>query len=331
VPFVVSFSPFSDETVEEAADLVLPDHTYLERWEDAAPAASVGHPVFGIRQPVVAPLHDTRHTGDVVIALAKKLGEPVATAFPWDDFKAALLKRVVGLHNAKRGSIVEEKGSEFLKKLYAEGSWSEPEYAFEQWDETLRAPSGRFEFFSTTLAKELGELAAAQKVDVAALLAKSGVQGGIDDVCLPRAVDPARVVISPGSAALVTYRGSTYAEGGGANLPWLRVVARLPGRDRRGATEAELHPETARALGLADGAPLVIENESGRIDAIARVHAGVVPDVVLVPQGEGHTAMGRFAKGRGVNVLRLFDGTLGDFLCAGAARTGTRVAIRRPS
>jgi molybdopterin-containing oxidoreductase family iron-sulfur binding subunit len=75
----------------------------------------------------------------------------------------------------------------------------------------------------------------------------------------------------------------------------------------------------------------VIENESGRIEAVARVHAGVVPDVVLVPQGEGHTAMGRFAKGRGVNVLRLFDGTLGDFLCAGAARTGTRVAIRRPS
>ncbi len=35
VPFIVSFSPFMDETTL-FSDLVLPDGTYLERWQDDA-------------------------------------------------------------------------------------------------------------------------------------------------------------------------------------------------------------------------------------------------------------------------------------------------------
>ena len=36
VPFIVSFGAFIDET-SALADLILPDHSFLESWVDAAP------------------------------------------------------------------------------------------------------------------------------------------------------------------------------------------------------------------------------------------------------------------------------------------------------
>ncbi len=55
VPFIVSFSPFMDETTQ-LADLILPDHCYLERWQDDPIHLNNGFPLLGIRQPVIKPL-----------------------------------------------------------------------------------------------------------------------------------------------------------------------------------------------------------------------------------------------------------------------------------
>ena len=86
VPFIVSFSPFLDETSAHA-DLILPDHTYVERWHDDVIYPSLGYPVISLRQPVVKPLFDTRSTGDVLIALAKRVGGSVGQSFPWRDYE----------------------------------------------------------------------------------------------------------------------------------------------------------------------------------------------------------------------------------------------------
>ena len=55
VPFIVSTSPFLDETTQEYADVILPDHTYLERWMDDVIYPSLGYPVASIRQPATPP------------------------------------------------------------------------------------------------------------------------------------------------------------------------------------------------------------------------------------------------------------------------------------
>jgi len=57
------------------ADLVLPDHTPLERWQDDPLFLNNGFPVLGIRQPAVEPLCQTKATGDVLLTIAKSLGE----------------------------------------------------------------------------------------------------------------------------------------------------------------------------------------------------------------------------------------------------------------
>ena len=72
VDTVVSLNPLMDET-SQAAALVLPDHTPLESWGDAAPRSGVRSLV----QPTIRPLHDTQAIGDTFLALGRALGASV--------------------------------------------------------------------------------------------------------------------------------------------------------------------------------------------------------------------------------------------------------------
>lgn len=125
IPFVVSFSPYRDETVDTVAHLVLPDHTFLERWEDAGAAPSTGRPTAGLRQPIIEPLHNTTATGDVLLLLARELGPAVGRAFPWETFRDAMVARQQGLFQAKRGTIVAPTEHAFFKRILEEGFWAE--------------------------------------------------------------------------------------------------------------------------------------------------------------------------------------------------------------
>ena len=77
VPFIASFGSFVDET-SALADLLLPDHSFLESWVEAAPesgSAKATRTKFG---PVMKPLYDTRSTPDVLLEVARSLGKPLA-------------------------------------------------------------------------------------------------------------------------------------------------------------------------------------------------------------------------------------------------------------
>ncbi len=81
VPFTVSFSTLLDDTALQA-DLILPDHSALESWGDVVPQGGSRHAVYGLMQPVVTPLHDTRQFADLLLAAASELGGAVAAALP---------------------------------------------------------------------------------------------------------------------------------------------------------------------------------------------------------------------------------------------------------
>ncbi len=76
VPFVASFSGVLDESTAEA-HLVLPDHHALESWGDSSPEAGV----YGLSQPVMRPLYETKSSGDVLLSVAQKLSKPL----PWSS------------------------------------------------------------------------------------------------------------------------------------------------------------------------------------------------------------------------------------------------------
>jgi menaquinone reductase, molybdopterin-binding-like subunit len=85
VPFTVSFSTLLDDTALQA-DLILPDHAGLESWGDVHPLAGSRQTVYGLMQPVVTPLHDTRQLGDVLLAVASQLGAAMVAALPQKSY-----------------------------------------------------------------------------------------------------------------------------------------------------------------------------------------------------------------------------------------------------
>ena len=77
VPFIVSFGSFIDET-SALADLILPDHSFLESWVESAPESGSAKAVAAKFGPAMRPLYDTRSTPDVLLDLSRRLAKPIA-------------------------------------------------------------------------------------------------------------------------------------------------------------------------------------------------------------------------------------------------------------
>ncbi|MFQ5860459.1 MAG: molybdopterin-dependent oxidoreductase, partial [Dehalococcoidia bacterium] len=124
VPFIVSFSSFVDETTA-MADLVLPDHVYLEDWGDEVPSPGPGFQTLGLQQPVVRPLYDTRGFGDVLLTVAEGLG--MEQALPWGSLRDVLRDGARQLHSLNRGSVQAADFETFWNGILQRGGWWDQE------------------------------------------------------------------------------------------------------------------------------------------------------------------------------------------------------------
>ena len=124
------------------------------------------------------------------------------------------------------------------------------------------------------------------------------------------------------------FRPGTYAQGSGANLPWLVELTPWKGRPCW-ATEAEIHPETAAVYGVAHGDRITVESVQASISVRTHLTRGVRQGLVRIAMGAGHTAFGRFAEGWGANVMQLVSTETPDPLGGVSALQGTRVRIRK--
>ena len=118
-----------------------------------------------------------------------------------------------------------------------------------------------------------------------------------------------------------------FGDGRHAALPWLQETPD-PMTTASWDTCEELNPATAQSLGIKDNDVVKIISPHGQIEAIAYLYPGIRPDVVAVPIGQGHTESGRWAKGRGANVLSL----LAPHIAAGSghlAWAATRVQLEK--
>lgn len=239
--FVVSFSPFMDET-SYLADIIIPDHTPLERFEDAQSLSSIPYAGFGLRKPVVTPLFNTKNAGDVIIDIGKKLG--FEDEFYFDNFEKAVRERLKNFD---------------LDLLEKDGWWEDPEKKGKDFN--------KFKFTDPKMFEE------------------------------PKWV-------GEGDLYLFPYKSISYAEGSGANIPFLmELSARLKGVPAYMAYETfcEISSSLAEKLKLRNFEDVYISNEKGKIKAKVLIRDGIPDDVVLVELGKGHTEFGRFAKGKGSN------------------------------
>src|SRR5262249_41086908 len=85
VKLAVAPASMPDET-SVLAHLVLPDHTAVESWGDAAPRPGVR----SIVQPTLRPLYDTRAFGDTLLDTARVIGGAAAEKLPSGSFRSAV-------------------------------------------------------------------------------------------------------------------------------------------------------------------------------------------------------------------------------------------------
>jgi anaerobic selenocysteine-containing dehydrogenase len=81
VPYIVSFGAFVDDT-SAMADLLLPDHSFLESWTESVPEAGAAVFTATVAPPVMRPLYDTRATTDVLLEVSRRLQRPLTPAMP---------------------------------------------------------------------------------------------------------------------------------------------------------------------------------------------------------------------------------------------------------
>jgi anaerobic selenocysteine-containing dehydrogenase/Fe-S-cluster-containing dehydrogenase component len=100
--------------------------------------------------------------------------------------------------------------------------------------------------------------------------------------------------------ALYTYPHIFLYDGRGADKPWLQEMPE-PVAQLVWDSWAEIHPDTARRIGVAKDELVEIRSAAGTFQAPVFISERVHPGVIAVPLGQGHAALGRWAKGRGAN------------------------------
>jgi len=112
----------------------------------------------------------------------------------------------------------------------------------------------------------------------------------------------------------------------GANKPWLQEVPD-PTTTVMWNTWVEMNPEKAREMGIENDDVVTITSEVGSVEASVYLYPAIRPDVIAMPFGQGHTAYGQFAAGRGVNPADLLGG---HFNKAGdLAFAGMKVSVKK--
>jgi anaerobic selenocysteine-containing dehydrogenase len=301
IPFVVSFSPFLDDTTAQA-DLIIPDLLPYERWQDAPSPSSYPHPVWALAHPIVEVPPTTRQTGDVLLTLSSMLGDPMAGALPYEDFESLLRARAEGLFRAQRGTLfgdaferahhraMEERGwwlpehgefRSFWNDLVTRGGWTDLFH-----DETdpagvARTASRRIELLPPAAAEALRTVGLTREpyTDVGLGAAEHG-----DEFPL----------------RLIPYRVSTLASGTLGLQPWIAEQPAL--HDVHWVPWVEVAPETAEHTHVGDGQAVWIVSEQGRFRARLKISHGIAHETVASPYGPRHP------DGTGANPYTLLDG-----------------------
>ena len=292
IPFVASFSAFMDETTQ-LADLILPDHTYLESWDLKTTPLDERNGALTIQQPVVIPEFNTRQTADVLLALSRELSAESAIRSPFSSAEGVVKEAVGRLVKSTEATVTPNaQRTEGLKTALDRAVWVG---ALAKSGETFRQTLSKFSLLSPKRDRT-------------------------DDEDQYDQYDSNEYPL-----ALLDYEHAMLGYGEHSNLALLQETPDTMTSVMWGSW-VEINPGTAASLGIANGDLVKIQTpfqtsdremldvEKGVIDAVspedevilpALLYEAIRPDVIAVPFGQGHTAYGRYAQQRGANPILL--------------------------
>jgi anaerobic selenocysteine-containing dehydrogenase len=264
VPFIVSFGSFLDES-SALADLILPDHSFLESWTDSLPESGSMIAVANVAGPAMRPLHQTRAMPDVLLDVAGRLKAPLNPALPWKTFDEMLKASFADLPAPAGASA----GADAWSAAQKQGGW---------WGE---APRSRV---STPAADARANAPAGRSVR----FEEARFDG--DAAQYPYQFLP--------------YASQAFYDGTAAHLPWLQELPD-PLTSAMWSSWVEINPRTAGKLNVGPGDLVDVSSTRGVLRVPAVLSPGIAPDVIAMPVGQGHTSFTRYAAGRGVNPISI--------------------------
>ena len=184
---------------------------------------------------------------------------------------------------------------------------------------SVKAPADTYKaYLPLALNRQYGNIT--QVADWAAALQSGGL---FDDPPKTQAsMDPAQIdpdAISkafgaleerPRGPVLIAAPSIRYFDGRGANKSWLSEIPD-PLSMVAWQTPLLMHPETAADLKVKTGGLVTVQREGETLQAPVYDWEGVLPGVMVMAAGQGHTGLGRFASRKGSNPFRLLNGDAG--------------------
>lgn len=315
IPHIICADAFFSETVAYA-DLVLPDTTWLERWDCISlldrPISDADGPADAIRQPVFAPDRDVRPFQDVLLDLGVRLGLPglvddqgrARYKGGYPDFIANHERAPgIGLLAGWRGTGGEAHGTGRANPAQLE------RYVENQgfWQHRLPDDQRYFRHANREYleyAAAMGFIGEAKQIILQVYseplqkfrLAAQGFGPVQPPDALRRRIedgfDPLPVWRPPledkaadgGEYPLhaVTQRPMAMYQSWGAHNAWLRQI--------HGSNPLYIHRKTAEALDIEDGEQVWVISRHGRVRAAAKLMEGVNADTVWTWNAIGHRA-----------------------------------------
>src|SRR5215207_5536829 len=279
---VISFATFADETAV-AADYVFPDRHGLESWGYQQVATGTSQSALSGSQPVVTGVY--QRDSSEILYNARSTADILISA--------AILAGETAAQALPYNDEVEYIQSKLTNLVgQADGSFTAPE---------INSFSAHFQQ-NGGWWRNTADLEAPATADV--LGSDLQVQ--------------AAEFAGEGEFFFLPFVSPTLGEAG-ANKPWLQELAD-PTTTVMWNTWVEINPETAHELEIEDDDVIRIVSEAGTVEASVYKYPGIRPDTIAMPFGQGHTAYGIYAQGRGVNPADLIGehfNEAGDLVFAG--------------
>ncbi len=298
VETVISFATFPDETAV-ASDYIFPDHHGLESWGYQRVATGTAQSVLSGMQPVVSGVY--KSDSSELLYNARATADVLLAAAKLTD---GILARALPFNDEVE--FIQSKLASLVGQT--DGSFAAPE----------------INSFAAYFQQHGGWWK--NSTELAAPLAANALGKGFDL--------GATEFAGEGEFFFKPFVSPTLGEAG-ANIPWLQELAD-PTTTVMWNTWVEINPKTAEELGIEDDDVVRIVSEAGTVEAPVYRYPAIRPDVIAMPFGQGHTAYGRFAAGRGVNPADLLGPNFneaGDLAFAGMKvkleKTGKKQVLSR--
>jgi len=326
VPFFVHITTNPAE-MTLFADIVLPAaFAPAEKWSVISNMANL-YSHISIQQPVVKPMWETKaDETEIMWLLAEKLkakGFPNIHDYFSKEFKdpetgaAPMNAEEFALITTKMSSESVWKPKEPLKgdqiagweDFKKKGIYNSEQYTFKKhWGKFGKevekdgkkmlegTATFKFEFYSETLKKYLGEHAEKHKTTIDDVLQASGYLATGELAFVPHYEPPKRWGDEKEYPfTFIDYKSRLNREGRSQNAPWYHEFKKVDVGDESWEDVIKINPVDGKKLGIKTGDMVKVTSVTGSITVKAKLWEGVRPGTVAKCYGQGHWAYGRIA------------------------------------